>query len=274
MLKTTKPIPAKTTFGLIYGPSGTGKTTFASTCPKALMIDVNEFGTDSILGANIDVIYINSWEEAFQIKQELMHDKIYQTIVIDTITSLQDLRFKFLTKNKMYADFGDLTKAQWGGIASDLKTFLYDLKDCGKNILILAHQRTFGGNEDGEEGLNPEKNARLMPSVVTTLNGLSDFICNSFINERRVKEATTVNGKRHVNEVRKFEYCLRTGPNPVYVTKIRNSAKKVPEYIVNASWNDIINIMKGTDKWSQENLQKGQQLPLISQRLKSLKRSQ
>lgn len=248
MLKISKPKPTASTVGLIYGPSGTGKTTFASTAPKPLLLDINEAGTDSILGSNVDVAYLKSWQEVIKAKNDIVHAINYQTIIIDTMTSLQDLRYVETTKGKMVAEFADLTKAQWGGIASDLKTFIYDLKDTGKNVLFLAHQKTFGGDEDGgdEAGIKPERNARMMPSVVGTLNGICDFIGNSFINEKFIKmRVPRKDGKDLIKTVRKFTYCLRIGPNPVYVTKIRSPHRDIPDFIENPSWGDVVGIMRG-----------------------------
>ena len=78
---------------LIYGRSGTGKTTLSSSFPTPmLLLDVGERGTDSIADVSgIEVIKINDWEDFEEVYRYIDDNhKKYKTVVIDALHTLQD----------------------------------------------------------------------------------------------------------------------------------------------------------------------------------------
>src|SRR5690606_7836569 len=79
---------------------------------------------------------------------------------------------------------------------------------------------------------------RLMPSVAAILNASVKVIGHTFIREVV---------KRNLDSIdRKTYFCLRLGPHPYYITKIRKPKDtKCPEYIVDPSYDKIIDIMRG-----------------------------
>src|SRR5882724_1353442 len=84
---------------LVYGESGRGKTAFASTFPKPiLLLDIDEKGTDTIAKVpGIDVIHIEDWHELEQTYWFLKSkEHPYQTVVIDQITQMQDLAMAYV----------------------------------------------------------------------------------------------------------------------------------------------------------------------------------
>src|SRR3954471_3636177 len=48
---------------LVYARNGVGKTRFAGTAPKPLIIDIDEKGTRSIRGSGAKVRRISTWED-------------------------------------------------------------------------------------------------------------------------------------------------------------------------------------------------------------------
>src|SRR5512139_789011 len=86
---------------LVYGRSGTGKTTFIGTAPKPLLIlDVREQGTTSIRSReDTFVLRLEEWDELEEIYWYLAgsgKDR-FKTVAIDTVTPLQDLALKKVT---------------------------------------------------------------------------------------------------------------------------------------------------------------------------------
>lgn len=230
---------------LIYGLSGTGKTTFCATAPQPVFhIDINETGLKSISDKLSDTyrgVYVQSWDALIKKVDLLSTDDYYKTVIIDTITSAQDMRTDIEVGNKP-SSFG-LDRRVFGKIAGDMKTLIYDLKDLNKNIIFLAHMRTFGLEDEEEaEDILPSRNARLMPSVVATLNGASDIIGNTFISMKNIKvRVKGEKGKTTLVDKRVFKYCMRLGPNPIYVTKIRKPVGiEIPSFIENPKWDDLI----------------------------------
>lgn len=242
---------------VLYGRSGTGKTTLASSFPGPILyLDVRDEGTDSI--ADVKDIHVKEIE-AFEDFEEVYwwlksNPNRYKTIVVDTVSQLQqmvveEVAAKKKKPGKRAGDWGSMTKQDWGNVAGQLKEWLVnyrDLSKLGMNIVFIAQDRTFNLDEDAddEQTLSPEVGPALSPSVVRTLNAAVSVIGNTFIRHRQVKRE--VNGKKKV--VEKMEYCLRIGPNPVYVTKVRKpKGTQAPDVIVDPTYEDIVEIISGDE---------------------------
>lgn len=240
---------------VFYGRSGTGKTTLSCSAPGSkLLIDVRDRGTDSVSDIKgLKVCEAQSTEDMEEIYWWLRDnpDK-FKNIIVDTVTQWQTLKvseFGDKRKKKNAGDWGSLSRRDWGDIAAYMKEWLMnyrDLADLGMNVIFIAQDRAFnfGEEEDDEvEGqLAPEVGPALSPSVAKSLNAMCSMIGNTFIRSRVVKkrkDGKTV--KRRVED-----YCLRVGPNPLYVTKVRKPIKiTAPEFLVDPVFEDIIDLIKG-----------------------------
>lgn len=241
---------------VIYGRSGTGKTTFAGTFPGPILyLDVKDEGTDSI--SDVDDLEVMEIEDL-----DMMEDTYwwlkknpgeYKTIVIDTVSQLQQMAVEDVASRKKKkttkraGDWGSMTKQDWGEVAGIMKELLINFRDLasdGTNIVFIAQDRTFNFDEeaDDEQVLAPEVGPALSPSVARTLNAAVTMIGNTFIRSRRIKKE--VNGKKKTIE--KIEYCLRIGPNPVYVTKVRKAKSfETPDVIVDPTYEDVMEVING-----------------------------
>lgn len=239
---------------LLYGKAGTGKTTLASTMDgPVLFIDTNETGYQSIIGTGVKVAPARSWEDFIKIKDYIEDDTTFKTIVVDTLTGLQDLRIRQETGKKMSLTYGGLTRQQFGKIAGDLKNVIYDFKELTdsnctnkKNIVYLSHMRTFNVDEGEDDELVPEINALLMPSICKTINGISDIIGNTFITMKEVRTKEK-KGNRVISKTKRvYQFCVRLGPSPVYTTKMRvPKGRAIPPYLIDPTWAMIKALMKG-----------------------------
>lgn len=231
---------------LFYGRSGTGKTTVSATFPKPiLLLDVKEQGNDSIADYSDDEIKVLPIETAEDFEQAYWYLKSgehpFKTVVIDTVTQKQEV-FMESVLEESNNDFA--TKKDWGTVSGLMKTWIInfrDLSEDGLNVVFLAQERVHDSEseEDTEEGqLDPSVGPRLMPSVAAILNASVKVIGHTFIREVV---------KRNLDSIdRKTYYCLRIGPHPYYITKIRKPKDtKCPEYIVDPSYDKIIDIMRG-----------------------------
>src|SRR5690606_23971866 len=79
---------------VVYGRSGTGKTTFIGTLPKPLLVlDINDRGTIP-LKAQPDtyVMEVTSWDEIEEVYWYLQNgNHPFKSVALDTVTQLQDL---------------------------------------------------------------------------------------------------------------------------------------------------------------------------------------
>lgn len=233
---------------LFYGESGTGKTTVAATYPKPLLLlDLCESGTETIKKVeDVDVLTIESWKEFEESYWELEQDKQYKTIVYDQVSALQALGIAHVrTAGKMEAD-DIFSKRDWGKLSGMMQTWLLNhrnLSTRGKNIVFLAHQRTFGGEDDESEDqqMAPRFGARLSPSVESFLNGAVSVIGNTFIRERWIQL-----DPKKPKKTREVTYCMRIGPHGSFRTKIRKPPEsELPDVIVNPTYEKIMRLSSG-----------------------------
>jgi len=221
---------------LVYGRSGTGKTTFGASFPTpALLIDIREKGTDSIADRDgVDVVSIQSWSELEEVFWYLKKEKKYKSVILDQISSMQDLAMEHAM-----AEEGKEVMSQrlWGVTSGLMKTWLLNYRDLVEdsiNVIFLAHDRASKG-ESGEDDdtIDPQIGARLMPSVAGMLNGAVKAIGNTFVREVFLEDKT-----------RKVEYCMRIGPHAYYTTKMRNPlGTTIPEYIIDPTFDKINELM-------------------------------
>jgi len=224
---------------LVYGRSGTGKTTFAGSFPgPVLLIDIREKGTDSLSNMeNIDVVSVENWAEVEEIFWYLKTGegaKKYKSVILDQVSSLQDLAMTHAMEEE-----GKEVMSQrlWGVVSGLMKTWLLnyrDLVDQGMNVLFIAHDRTSKG-ESGEEddSIDPQVGPRLMPSVAGLLNGAVKAIGNTYVREVFLEDKS-----------RKVEYCMRIGPHAYYTTKLRNPlGTTCPESLVDPKYDAVMKLM-------------------------------
>ncbi|MCO5760310.1 MAG: ATP-binding protein [Chromatiaceae bacterium] len=229
---------------LVYGRSGTGKTAFAATFPKPLLlVDIRERGTDTIANVlDVDVVQVNTWDELEELYWQLKNGYLpkYRTVVLDQITQLQDLGKSKIRDDGAKDDDEPMSKRDWGNLSGLMQTWLMnfrDLTDQGLNIVFVAHERTLD-IESMEDQIDPSIGPRLMPSVGAALCGAVSAIGNTFIREEFIGPEKT----------RRVEYCLRIGPHAYYTTKVRHPVEaETPEYLVNPSYEKLDRAIRGED---------------------------
>lgn len=251
---------------VFYGQSGTGKTTLAGTFPGPILLcDVRDRGTDSIIGIeDVDVTEIETWEDLERVYWFLKkHPKKYKTVIIDTMSQLQQVVVEdvLAEQGKDAEDatgWGMMTQKEWGKVASRIKPMIINLRDLPMDVVFIAQHRVFNlpSEEEMEAGavlLAPEVGPALMPSVGKFLNAAVSIIGNTYIRERVEEVKRMVKNKNPklkpkevIDEVRHIEYCLRVGPNPTYITKVRKGKEiLLPDVIVDPTYDKIMKILRG-----------------------------
>lgn len=238
---------------VFYGRAGTGKTTLSATFPKPLLLlDCNDQGDESVFGVKgVKVKDVTDWETAELVYWYLRKNnkEEYQTVVIDTVSQLQMIAMAKVVQDKKIqgraGDWGVMKKRDWGDIAGMMKDIITDYRDLPMNVVFLAQDRIFNFDDeesDEDADLQPEVGPRLMPSVASHLNASVSFIGNTYIRHRTVEKE--VRGKK--KRVQRTEYCLRVGPNPIYITKVRKPKKiELPSLIVDPTYDDMADLIKG-----------------------------
>lgn len=175
---------------LIYGRSGTGKTTLSGTFPKPLLvIDVGERGTDSLSNvAGVKSIQVTEWAEMEEIYWELKAgDSGFKTVVIDALHTMQALAVmeSKLASGKKETD--PVSQRDFGQASGLMNQWLYnyrDLRDIGIHVIFLCHDKVQEHEtEDDADMIMPEVGPRLMPSLAGAVLGMVNVVGNTYIRE-------------------------------------------------------------------------------------------
>lgn len=239
----------------VYGRSGSGKTTFAASAPGPILyIDIRDEGTASISDVkNLDVLEIEEFADIENAYWWLTKNpKKYKTVILDTVSQLQSMIVQEVAgenkKGKKAGDWGSMTKKDWGDVAAIMKEWLGNYRDLtsrGINVIFIAQDRTFNLSDEEEANdslLAPEIGPALSPAVAKSLNASVSVLANTFV--RELEKTKEVDGKKVKRKV--IQYCLGVGPSALYTRKLRKpKSVAVPDAIVDPSWDDIIELMKG-----------------------------
>lgn len=229
-----------------YGKPGSGKTTLACTFPKPLLLIDMKDEKGYLIAKKIKgvtVVRAKSVEDLYTIYWYLKDNPgKFKTVVLDTVTAgqalfLEDLRQRKkpnLEKSKI-GNWGTMSKQDWGEISQSYGPLLIDFRDLNCNTVYLSQERTFnmGEDNDGEdERIDPSVGPRIMPSISSNLLAAVDFIGGCFIRQKKLKDAVQP------------QYCLRVGPHPVYITKVRVPKEvEVQPILVDACYDDLIDLI-------------------------------
>jgi phage nucleotide-binding protein len=249
---------------VLYGRSGSGKTTLSSTFPGPILYcNIRDNGTDSIADVKgIRVFEIDDLEDLEDLRMWLRKNRKaiakgkYKTLVLDTMTQLQELYVEQVAANKKKkskldrkpGEWGSMAKGDWGDVASEMKGLIIELRNLPMNVVFIAQDRTFNFDDDSgsiDDQLVPEIGPRLMPSVASTLNAAVSVIACTFVRRRIIKKKSKEKPFKTITK-EKIEYCLRIGPSPIFTTKVRKPKDvEAPEFIVDPTYDDIINVISG-----------------------------
>lgn len=125
---------------IVYGVPGIGKTGFAASFEKPFFIDLE----DGSKHYDVDRVTNLTWLEVLSLLEELKKSE-YKTIVIDSLDWLERLSHEHICKMQKVATIEDSfgSYGKWvGGVIkewSPLTTSLRELKDLGKNIVMIGH---------------------------------------------------------------------------------------------------------------------------------------
>lgn len=247
---------------LLYGRSGTGKTTLWATFPDPILCVVCSGGNKpgelrSInTPANRDRILAVTLGRSDELREIISDPAVgnFKTLVLDHASGLQDLTLKEvlgLDELPAQRSWGLASQQQYGQSTLMCKELLRGLLGFDGNVVIIAQEREFNV-ESGSELITPTVGAGLTPSLTGWLNTAVDYICQTFIRQKEEVKETAVGNKVMKTKVAVpgVEYCLRTGPHAVYQTKFRvpRGSGDLPEVIVNPDYSKIMGLINGSRK--------------------------
>lgn len=244
---------------LFYGKSGTGKTTLASTFPgdeehPILWLicsggdkpgELKSIKTSENMKRILPKVIPTPemmWAEMEDMSQ-------HWTVVLDHATGLQDIVLASLLGVEMLPaqkGWGLASQQTWGQCSAQSKEILRKLLSHEGHVVIIAQERETKAEGDSDI-LLPTVGAGLTPSLAAWLNTAVDYICQTRIKEREEEVNTTIGVGTKAKQITttrkvkdKVDYCLRTAPHPVYITKFRiPRGTELPPEITDPSYEKI-----------------------------------
>lgn len=242
---------------LIYGNSGTGKTTLWSAFPGPILALMGSGGNRPGELKSIDTpenskkIKARVIESVDQIKGYLAEaeDGGYKTVVIDHGSGLQDLTLKeILGLDQLPAQkgWGMATKQQYGQSTLQCKEVFRAALNLPCHVVIVAQERSFG-DESASDVIQATVGAAMTPSLTGWLNPAVDYVVQTFIRPKIIVKENQVGGKvvRTQQRGQGVEYCLRCEPHEIFQTKFRVAHRNLPSVIIDPSFDKINRIING-----------------------------
>lgn len=226
---------------LCYGDQKTGKTAFACSFPKPLLlIDVMEEGTDSVIDIDgIDVISVETTKDIERLYWVIEGNPKYKSVVLDQMTGLQNLVIREMKEKKDQLPEDVFSQRSYGQLAGWMMQWMLNYRNLikeGKHVCFLSHQKRIEAQEEDDDRLAPEVTTALTGSITNFLLGAVSVIGNQFIRESYDKKTKET----------EMQYCMRL-VSGFYRCGIRRpvSAGPVPEFVVNPTFDKIIALSKG-----------------------------
>lgn len=246
---------------LLYGRSATGKTTLWSTFPGPILCLICSGGSEPGELKSIDTaemrrkvvpVALNSTAEVREVVEHAKVTGEYRTVVLDHASGLQDMTLREilgLETLPVQKSWGLASQQQYGQSSAMCKELMRSLLNLKTNVVIVAQERSFGSEQGAESELvAPTVGAALSPSVTGWLNPACDYVVQTFIRPKMVESEVKIgnNVMKQLKRGKGVEYCLRTEPHDVYITKFRvPKGHTLPDVIVNPTYDKILAVIHG-----------------------------
>lgn len=167
---------------MIYGDSGTGKTTLAGSADFApamrpvLIVDI-EGGTESLRRSypDVDVVRVTTWDEMQTLYNTLYEGGHgYNTVVLDSLTEIQKFSMTQIMKD-LIRDHDDRdpdipSMREWGKNIEQIRRFVRGFRDLPMNTIFTALVRVDKNSRTGKETMMPMLSGKLASEVAAFLD--------------------------------------------------------------------------------------------------------
>lgn len=167
---------------LIYGDSGTGKTTLAGSADEVpsmrpvLFVDI-EGGTESLRGPypDVETVRVTTWKEMQQVYDVLHsgeHD--YRTVVLDSLTEIQKFNMytimESVVQKRPDLDIDVPSMREWGRNLEQMRKFVRGFRDLEMHTIFTALNMTDKDQKTGQITMKPQLSGKLANEVAAFLD--------------------------------------------------------------------------------------------------------
>lgn len=195
----------------LYGPAKSGKTTFGSQMPGALLLAF-ERGYNAIPG--IIAQDITTWGEMKQVMRELKKPEVkerFKSIIVDTADIAADCCQKYICNQLGIENIGDggWTTNGWAKYKKEFEDVFRTLAQLGYAVVFISH--------DKEKTIKPQNGAEyqqigssMQSSALSIIENMSDIIAYAH-------PKVTESGSQMVLTLRSFDNSVRCGCRFKYI---------------------------------------------------------
>ena len=221
---------------VLYGKSNSGKTYVASTFPKPLLyLQIGDDGSNTIASVEgIKAIPVTSVKDLKEIAKELLKDKQYKTVVVDTFSLLVNE----WTEQNIISKGKRMTQQAWGDLKTEQEEVIKAMhRVAKKHIVVLTCHESIDAVEGMEDEISPDIRPSVSKGARTYLEGMANYGIHT---TKITKEVVKGNSVRDV-----VKYAADIGPNPYYWTKLQiDPSIKVPKRIINPTYSKFMEIIR------------------------------
>lgn len=227
---------------LIYGASGTGKTTLCGSADEVpemrnvLVVDL-EGGTESLRNnySDVDTVRVKSWTEMQAVYDELHKgNHSYNTVVIDSLTECQKFNMYTIMTNLVNrkTDEGkdvdpDIPSVrEWGKNIEQMRKFVRAMRDLPIHTIFTCLEQQIKDDKTGSIAIKPMLSGKLADEVAAFLDVVLYYY---------VKEVPVEGGEAEIKRVLLSRRTAR------HTAKDRTS--KLPTLMVDPTMQEIYNTM-------------------------------
>lgn len=222
---------------VLYGKSNSGKTWVASTFPKPMLyLQIGDDGANTIARVEgVKAIRVDTIQKLKDLGDELLRDKKYKTVVVDTFSLLVNE----WTGEKVTGKGKRMTQQLWGDLKNDQEEIIKLMyKIARKHIVVLTCHESTDSIEGMEDEITPDVRPSVSKGARTYLEGMANYGIHT---TKIIKEITKGNTTKEV-----VKYAADIGPNPYYWTKLQiDPSIRVPKRIINPTYDKFIAIING-----------------------------
>lgn len=196
---------------LIYGPPKSGKTTFGSKMPSALLLAF-ERGYNALPGVIAQDIM--TWGEMRQVLRELKKPEVkeqFKSIIIDTVDIAADLCQKYICNQLGIENIGDggWTTNGWAKYKKEFDETFRTLSQLGYAVVFISH--------DKEKSIKPQNGneyqqigSSMQSSALSIIENMADIIAYAH-------PQVTENGTKMMLTLRSLDNSVRCGCRFKYI---------------------------------------------------------
>lgn len=200
---------------VIYGASGSGKTSFAGGAEKAIFASA-EGGLLSIAKKNPNYVDIKSLQDLIDLLGFLNKGASgYETVIIDSITEINDI-----IKGEIEKKTGKPMQLQdWGTLQKRIVAILRGYRDLDMNVLFIAQEKEGAKDENGaSQKIVPNLNGDMAERIAYFM----DIVGYIYVTKTGEHKVITASSPRYLTKDRTDLVSNDEDPNfQVWIDKVR-----------------------------------------------------